>query len=213
MSRQAVLAGTTGLIGGELLKMLLADSRYSQVTALSRRPLPLQHAKLKVLIVDFDDLAAHAADLQADDVYCALGTTLAKAGSRDAFARVDHDYVMALARATLAAGSRQFLLVSAAGSSTKSPSFYSRTKGFVERDLRALGFPTLHIVRPSLLLGERAESRPMEAVAQKLAPAVGWLARGPLARYKPVAAEEVAKKMIASALSDQRGVQVHDAPF
>ncbi|MDB5972126.1 MAG: hypothetical protein JWQ90_4576 [Hydrocarboniphaga sp.] len=213
MSRHAVLAGATGLIGCHLLSGLLSEPRYTKITALSRRPLMASDPRLQVLLTDFGDLDAHAASLAADDVYCALGTTLARAGSREAFAHVDHDLVMALAGAAYRAGSRQFLLVSAVGSSANSPSFYSRTKGRVEEDLRALGFESLHIIRPSLLLGERTESRPMEAVAQKLAPALGLITRGFLARYRPVTAAEVARAMIACALSDQRGVQVHEAPF
>jgi uncharacterized protein YbjT (DUF2867 family) len=213
MSRHALLAGATGLIGAQLLTQLLADERYTRITALSRRPLPLQHPRLQLLISDLVELDRHGEALRADDVYCALGTTLAKAGSREAFARVDHDLVMALAVAARRAGSQRFMLVSAVGSSVKSPSFYSRTKGRVEQDLRALGFDALHILRPSLLLGERAEARPMESFAQKLAPALGLLTRGALARYRPVTAAKVASAMIACAFSDGRGVLVHEAPF
>lgn len=213
MSRHALLAGATGLVGQQLLIQLLADERYAQVTALSRRALPMQHPRLKVLLSDLDDLQAHAEALKADDVYCALGTTLARAGSREAFARVDHDLVMAVAKAAHRAGSRRFLLVSAVGSSPRSPAFYSRVKGQVEQDLRALGFEALHIFRPSLLLGVRADSRPMESIAQKLAPALGLITRGPLARYAPVTAQQLARTMIASAFGGQRGVQVHEAPF
>jgi uncharacterized protein YbjT (DUF2867 family) len=213
MSRHALLAGATGLIGSQLLTQLLADERYARVTALSRRPLPLQHPRPQVLISDLSGLDAFGEALRADDVYCALGTTLAQAGSREAFAHVDHDLVMALAGAAYRAGSRRFLLVSAVGSSVKSPSFYSRTKGRVEQDLRAIGFDALHILRPSLLLGERVEARPMEALAQKLAPSLGLITRGPLARYRPVTAAEVAAAMIACAFSDRRGVQIHEAPF
>jgi uncharacterized protein YbjT (DUF2867 family) len=213
MTRTALLAGTTGLIGTQLLKQLLADQRYSRVTALSRRALPLQHPRLKLVLGDLEDLSSHADALQADDVYCALGTTIAKAGSREAFAHVDHDLVMAVAKAAHQAGSRRFLLVSAIGSSVKSAAFYSRVKGEVERDLRAVGFDALHIIRPSLLLGERAESRAMEGVAQKLAPLLGLITRGPLAAYAPVTAQQVASKMIGCAFSDQRGVHVHQAPF
>lgn len=213
MTRTALLAGSTGLIGTQLLQRLLDDTRYAQVIALSRRPLSRQHPRLKVLLSDLQDLSALAEQLKADDVYCALGTTIAKAGSREAFAQVDHGMVMTLARAAHQAGSPRFMLVSAVGSSVKSPAFYSRVKGEVERDLRALGFDALHIVRPSLLLGERSESRPAEQIAQKLAPALDLITRGPLARYAPVSAADVAKKMMACAFSGQRGVQVHEAPF
>ncbi|WP_428310848.1 NAD(P)H-binding protein [Hydrocarboniphaga sp.] len=213
MTRTALLAGSTGLIGTQLLQQLLDEPRYSRVTALSRRALPVQHPRLEVVLSDLDDLSVHADALQADDVYCALGTTIAKAGSRKAFAHVDHDLVMAVARAAHHAGSRRFMLVSAIGSSVKSPAFYSRVKGEVERDLRGVGFEALHILRPSLLMGERSESRPAEQIAQKLAPALGLITRGRLARYAPVSAQQVAAAMIACAFSNQRGVHVHEAPF
>lgn len=213
MSRHALLAGSTGLIGSELLTRLLADPHYDRVTALSRRPLALQHPRLRVLLSQLDDLDTQADALRADDVYCALGTTLAQAGSREAFAQVDHGLVMALARAARAAGSRQFLLVSAVGASLASPSFYSRTKGRVEQELQGLGYDALHIVRPSLLLGERDHARTMEDLAQKLAPALGWITRGPLARFRPVSAAEVARAMIVYALRDERGVHIHESPL
>jgi len=213
MARHAVLAGATGLIGSDLLDRLLRDRRYTRITVLSRRPVAAADERLSVLTTDFSDLDRHAAALAADDVYCALGTTLAKAGSREAFVKVDYGLVMALAQAAHHAGSRQFLMVSAVGSSPQSPSFYSRTKGRVEQDLRGIGYQALHIFRPSLLLGERAESRAAEQIAQKLAPALGLITRGPLSRYRPVAADEVARAMIAVALRDQPGVHLHEAPF
>lgn len=213
MSRHALLAGSTGLIGSLLLRQLLDDPRYDRVTALSRRELPLQHERLQVLLTDFDDLDRRRDMLGADDVFCALGTTMSRAGSRSAFEQVDHGMVLALAQAARRAGARQFVLVSAAGSSATSPSFYSRTKARVESDLRALGYPGLHILRPSLLLGDRRESRPMEQLAQRLSPALGWLARGPMARYAPVQAATVATAMRVIALRDQAGTHVYEAPF
>ena len=213
MSRHALLAGATGLIGSHLLTALLADPRYGRVTIIGRQSPATTHARLHVLRSDFNNLSVHAAELKADDVFCALGTTLAKAGSRDAFAQVDHDFVLALAQATRRAGSHQFLLVSAVGSSLDSPSFYSRTKARAEQSVRTLGFPALHIVRPSLLIGARSESRPMETLAQKMAPGLALLTRGPLARYQPVTADRVSSALIRIALSHQDGTHIHEAPF
>lgn len=213
MSRRALLAGATGLIGSRLLPRLLADPRYERVTVLGRRAPAASHPRLAVQLSDFDDLGTLDPPLQADDVYCCLGTTMARAGSKEAFERVDYGMVLDLARAAQRAGSRQFLVVSAAGSSPDSPAFYSRTKGRMEQALRELGFEALHILRPSLLLGARAESRPAERLAQKLAPLAVPLLQGRLARYRPVEADTVAAAMHHAAFGGLRGVQLHEAPF
>jgi uncharacterized protein YbjT (DUF2867 family) len=213
MSRHALIAGATGLIGSHLLKLLLADSRYDRVTVLVRRPLKRPHAKLHEIVTDYSDLARHSTELAVDDVFCCLGTTRAKAGSKQAFEAVDYGLVMALAKATREAGARQFLLVSAVGASPRATAFYSRVKGRVELDLRRLDFEALHIVRPSLLLGERDESRPLEALAQIVAPYLTRLVQRSWPRYAPVSGEEVAAALRHAALSGQRGVHVHEAPF
>lgn len=213
MSRHALLAGASGLIGAQLLTRLLWDARYARVTVLARRMLAQSHPKLAVMLTDFVDLEALPDGLHADDAFCCLGTTRAKAGSREAFERVDYGMVVAFAQAARAAGTRQFLVVSAVGASRASPAFYSRTKARMEQALRLLGYESLHILRPSLLLGERHESRPMEQLAQRMAPLLAPLARGALAKYRPVSANDVAAAMHAYALAEQRGVQVHEAPF
>ena len=205
--RIALLAGASGLVGGHCLRLLLAEPAYGKVIALGRRALPLQHAKLEQKLVDF----AHIADLvpRCDDVYCCLGTTIKKAGSQAVFRRVDHDYVVALAQAAKQAGARRFLLVSAVGANARSRIFYNRVKGEVERDVSAVAFMAVHIFRPSLLLGERAESRPLEKLAFPLFKALTPLLVGPLRNSRAIAAETVARAMIRAALVDATGVRVH----
>ena len=210
MTRHALLAGSTGLIGSHLLRRLLADARYERVSVLVRRPLAQTHPKLAVIVTDFSDLESLGSALQADDVFCCLGTTRAKAGSKQAFEAVDYELVMRLARATKAAGSRQFLVVSSMGASLAALAHYSRVKGRVERDLRTLGFAALQIIRPSLLLGERPESRTLEDIGQKLAPVVGSLLPE---RYKPIDADTVAAALLQAAISERPGAQVLEAPF
>ena len=157
--RTALLAGASGLVGGHLLQRLLADPRYRQVIAVSRKALGIEHPKLRSLITDFDPIEAAIAGLgeTVDDAFCALGTTIKTAGSRAAFRRVDFGYVVAFARAARAAGARHFMLVSAIGASARSRIFYLRVKGETEEAVAALGYPALHIFRPGLLLGQRAE--------------------------------------------------------
>lgn len=213
MTRTALVAGATGLIGQHLLHRLLADARYSRVTALSRRELPQQDARLQTLLTDGRDLRGLEESLRVDDVYCALGTTMRTAGSRSAFEAVDLHLVLRIAQAARAAGAQRFIVVSAAGASEHALAYYSRVKGRMERAVAALDYAAVHIVRPSLLLGDRAEHRAGEAFAQKLAPFMNALLRGPLRKYQAIEADEVARSMIELAWQPDRGVQRHDLPL
>lgn len=213
MARTALIAGATGLVGRQALQQLLQHPKYSQVTALCRRPLDHEEGKLNTLLTNFSDLADHAAQLAVDDVYCALGTTIRTAGSRAAFERVDYHMVVELARAARSAGARRFIVISAAGSSEKSLAFYSRVKARMEKAVSDLGFEAVHILRPSLLLGEREEFRPAEKVGQWLAPLLRPLMIGPLAPYQPITDVEVAQAMLTVALSPASGVQIHALPL
>lgn len=219
MTRIALVAGPTGLVGQQLLQRLLQDPAYAEVRALSRRSLPLQHERLRVIQTDYYNLAGLGDALKVDDVFCCLGTTLRKAGSRAAFEDVDYRMVVELARAACTAGARQFLVISAVGASERSAAFYSRVKGRMEAAVTALGrdttpgFEAVHVVRPSLLMGARGEHRAGEALAQKLAPALNPLLRGALAKYRAVDAAEVAEALCRLALREQRGVHVHHLPL
>ena len=209
-ARTALLAGATGLVGSHCLSQLLSDPAYGRVVAVVRRPLPLSDPKLDTRVVDFDRLAA--ADLPpVDDVYCALGTTIRRAGSRDAFRRVDHDYVVALARRAAERGATRFLLVSAIGANPGSPVFYSRVKGETERDVAAVSFDAVHVLRPSFLVGERSERRPRERLMIVLFTGVAPLLVGPLRRYRPIPAEAVARAMRAVARSGRSGILVYES--
>lgn len=213
MSRTALVAGPTGLIGSLLLGRLLDHPDYTDVRALSRRALPMQHERLHVIQTDYYNLSGLGEALHVDDVFCCLGTTLRAAGSRAAFEDVDYRMVVELARAARAAGARRFLVVSAVGASPRALAFYSRVKGRMEQTVSSIAFDAVHIVRPSLLLGARSQSRPGEALAQKLTPALAPLLGGPLLRYRPVSADDVAAALITLAQRDVRGVQVHHLPL
>lgn len=213
MKRSALVAGATGLVGSSVLNRLLCDPAYVRVVALSRRPLDIEHPQLSVVHSDFSDLAARGPELRTDDVFCCLGTTLRSAGSRTAFEDVDYRMVLDLARATHAAGAQQFVVLSALGASERALSFYSRVKGRMERAVDSIGFEALHILRPSLLLGERREYRRWEALAQRYAPLLRPLCAGPLRRYRPVPADEVAEAMVRLALRGRLGTQIHYLPL
>ncbi|MFO1407895.1 MAG: NAD(P)H-binding protein [Steroidobacteraceae bacterium] len=199
--RTALIAGATGLVGSELLKLLIASDAYHKVLVLTRRELGLRtrHPKLRQVLVDFGRLEQHREDLRADHVYCTLGTTIAKAGSQAEFVKVDLDYPLRLARVTLAEGARHFSIVTALGSSRSSPFFYSRVKGEVEAELEAMDWPSLAVVRPSVIAGERAERRPAEKLSQALlryAPAL----------WRSVPAADIAACMVDVALREPEGV-------
>ena len=200
-----MLAGATGLVGSHVLQLLLADSAWTRVATIGRRLIPQRHDKLEQRIVDFDSLT----DLpHIDDVFCCLGTTIKQAGSPEAFRRVDHDYVVALAQAGLHTGATQFLLVSAIGADPAARVFYSRVKGETEADVRKLPYRAIQIFRPSLLLGERAEFRLGERIAMMAAPLLSWLLFGRLRRYRPIHAAVVARAMTRIALEAPRGPNV-----
>jgi uncharacterized protein YbjT (DUF2867 family) len=213
MPRTALIAGSTGLIGSYLLPLLLDSPAYGRVIAVTRSPLRQSHAKLANPTSDFEHLGTLRQQLAADDVFCCLGTTTAKAGGKAGLERVDYHMVLDLARTARAAGAQQFLVVSAVGAALRSPAFYSRVKARMEQGVAEAGFATVHILQPSLLLGPRAEPRPAEDLAQKLAPLVVPLCIGPLSKYRPVRAEAVAAAMLALALQPAAGVHIHHYPF
>lgn len=206
---RVLLAGVTGLVGGCCLTKLLADDDIDRVTALVRRPLARTHSKLDVRVVDFDHLRDQARAIEADAVLCCLGTTHRAAGSPEAFAKVDHIYVAELAKLAAARGASCFVLVSAVGADPSSPVFYNRVKGRAEAAVSELNFKAVHLLRPSLLLGERSEARPVEDWSKQLAPIWSLFAWGPFGHYRPVSAETVAAKMVELAKSDQEGVHIH----
>ncbi|HZS36712.1 MAG TPA: NAD(P)H-binding protein [Polyangia bacterium] len=211
MARTALVAGATGLVGGHLLRLLLDDPAYDKVTALVRRALDVTHPKLTCAAIDFDRAGDYAAHARADDVFSCLGTTIKKAGSQEAFRKVDFEYPLALARAASAAGAGQYLIVTAVGADAKSGVFYNRVKGEVEAALRAHAFPRgLKIFHPSVLLGERGESRPGERVAAALMSATRGLFVGALQRYRAIDAEGVARAMRNGARLDASGVEIYE---
>jgi uncharacterized protein YbjT (DUF2867 family) len=211
VSRTALIAGATGLVGRHCLDAALATPQYLRVTTLVRRPLTRSDPRLDVLVVGFDRLAG-ARPLSATDAFCALGTTIATAGSREAFAEVDLQHVTTFARFARESGVRRFVLVSSVGASPDAPNFYLRVKGQAERAVTAIGFEQLDIVRPGLLLGARSESRQGEALAQRVMPGIAFALVGPLRKYRPIPASTVGAAMIGTALAEHAGVRVleHD---
>ncbi|MDF7810000.1 NAD-dependent epimerase/dehydratase family protein [Hymenobacter sp. YC55] len=209
MQKTALIAGASGLIGAQLLPLLLASDRYAKVIVVGRRPLPQVHAKLEQRVLDFDHLEEHSMSLIADDVYCCLGTTMRQAGSKEAFYRVDYLYVVTLAALTARNFASQLLLVSAMGADAESRIYYNRVKGEMEAAVRQTPFRAIHIFRPSLLLGERSEKRAGEQIGAVLLRILHPLLLGPLRKYRAVPAAAVAQAMLSAAEDDGGGTKVH----
>ena len=202
-SKKALVAGATGLVGQELVRQLAADGTWREVRALVRRPLPSELARPRVVSVqvDYAALASPPQWAAADHVFCALGTTIKQAGSQAAFRQVDFEYPLALARAVRQRGAAHFLLVSAIGAASESRFFYNRVKGDVEAAITALGFPSVTIARPSLLLGKRSDTR----LGEQLGKVLGVLAPP---RWKPVHAAQVARALVEAAKGDAPGIRI-----
>jgi uncharacterized protein YbjT (DUF2867 family) len=210
VSRTALLAGATGLVGSHVLELLLTDGRWSRVVTVGRRTTSRKHEKLEQRVVDLGELETGSDLPHVDDVFCCLGTTIKQAGSQPAFRLVDHDFVVGLARAGLRARATQFLLVSAIGADPESRVFYSRVKGETEAAIRKLSYQAIQIFRPSLLLGERPEFRLGERIAMLGAPVMPVLLFGRLRRYRPIQAATVARAMVTIAHEAPRGPNVFE---
>lgn len=205
-SKIALVIGATGLIGNLLTAQLVESEAYEKVKVLVRRPLNWQHPRLQEIKFDFD--YPNSLLIQADDIFCCLGTTRRKAGSREAFRQVDYQYPIDLARLGLDNGAQQFSIVTAMGADSESAFFYNRVKGDVERDLTTLGFPTLLIFRPSLLLGHRPEFRFGEKVGEGFMRLVSPLIP---AKYKAIKASKVANAMVQIAQQGLTGKHLFES--
>jgi uncharacterized protein YbjT (DUF2867 family) len=211
MHRTALLFGASGLVGRQCLNELLANDAYSDVHLFLRSLIPITHAKLKQHLIDFDRLTAYADILKGDDLFCCLGTTMRKAGSQEAFEKVDYGYPVQLAQLASANGVGQYLLVTSIGADASSPNFYLRTKGKVEEAVKTFPFRSVLIFRPSFLLGNRQESRLGERIGILAVRALTAAPVSPLRKYRPIAASAVARAMVRQALAGLQGVHVFES--
>lgn len=199
----AIVAGSTGLVGKEIVRQLLKNPAYAKVITLSRRPQePSTQSSGQEPLVKLETTRFPIGDevLAGDEFYCALGTTIKIARSQAAFRAVDYDLVLDLAQRAQKGGVGRVSVISSVGSDPNSRVFYSRVKGEIERDLNALGLPHLEIYQPSFLLGRRREFRIGEIMGMKLAGLISPLMKGRLAKYAPIQASELARLMIAGEL-------------
>ncbi|HSY05469.1 MAG TPA: NAD-dependent epimerase/dehydratase family protein [Steroidobacteraceae bacterium] len=202
-----LLAGASGLTGGHALEALLGAPDVSRVLAVSRRPLGREHPRLANRIVQFERLEAQLKGTRCDVALCCLGTTLRKAGSQQAFRAIDVDCVLAFARAAWTAGARRFVVISSVGADRASRNFYLRTKGEMEAGAEGIGFESLDILQPSVLLSWRGEMRPLELLTAALMPLVNPLLRGKYLPYRGISAATVGAAMLGATRCGRRGVQ------
>ncbi|MPR35670.1 oxidoreductase [Salmonirosea aquatica] len=208
-SKTALVIGATGLIGKQLVGELLNSDRYQEVRVLVRKSLRIPNPKLVEVLYNFAQ--PDASQVVSDDVYCCLGTTMKQAGSKEAFYAVDYEYPLQTARFARQNGAAQYLIVSSMGANPKSIFFYNRVKGEVEQSLRAVGFASLHIFRPSLLLGNRGEQRTGEKIGETVMRLFNPVMVGSLKKYRAIDSAKVAKAMLAFASQEQSGVFVHES--
>ena len=191
--KTAIIIGATGLVGSTLVKQILENPDYSKVVLLLRKPLNISHSKLIQEVIDFEKL--DASKIVGDDLFCAMGTTLAKAGSKEAQYKIDCTYPYEVGKIAKANGVKQYILVSSVGANFNSSNFYLRTKGDLEKKIELLDFQSFVSIRPSMLLGDREESRLGEKIGTVLSNILSPLLFGSLRKYHGVEASDVAKAM------------------
>jgi len=204
-SKTLLVAGATGLVGQAVVHQALADARVARVVAPTRRPLALTDPKLENPVVDFDALPADAPWWAVDAVVSALGSTSKKAGSEEAYRKIDQGYTLAIGGHALARGARAFALTSSVGANPGSRFFYMRLKGEIEDAVAALGYPSFTAVRPAILVGARTESRPLERLSIAAMRGLRFLLPR---RQRPVRAEAVARTLLEAALAATPGRHV-----
>jgi len=207
----ASILGATGLAGNYCLQYLLQDSGYSAIKVLTRRGLGFSHPKLQEHLIDFEELENFRQVIQSDHLFCCLGTTIKQAGSKADFCRIDYFHPLTLARVARENQVRQFILISALGANEKSKIFYIRTKGELERSIIELQFPGTLIFRPSLLLGERSESRSGEKFRAFILRGMKPFLQGSLKKYRPIRAQTLAVAMVEMAKIDLKGIHIFES--
>jgi uncharacterized protein YbjT (DUF2867 family) len=209
MDKSVLIAGATGLVGRSIVDIIKDENTFSEIIILTRRDMPelRKYLNIRQHIIDFGNPASYRDFVKADTVISALGTTIKKAGSQEKFREVDYTYPLQLAEAASANKCDKYILISAVGADPSSGIFYNRVKGELERDLKKLNFRSLHLLQPSLLLGERGERRLGEDMAQRLLPLISFMFPS---KYRPVKASIVAEKVKRLSLEDTEGIFKHE---
>lgn len=206
--KTALIIGSTGLIGSHLLDLLLESQEYEKVITFVKRDSGIQHPKLKQHIIDFDKPETYKELVVGDDFFCTIGTTIKKAGSQDAFRKVDFEYPKQFASLAQQNKVKQFLIITSLGADANSSNFYLKTKGEIQDFLKNCAFESISILQPSLLLGNRTEFRLGEKMGVYFMKLFSFLFIGNLKKYKAIQSEAVAKAMFIIAQKNYKGFQI-----
>jgi uncharacterized protein YbjT (DUF2867 family) len=208
MKKTAIVLGASGLIGSNLLPLLLENSNFESIKIFVRKTLPVQHPKLLQILTNFEDLEAVKNEIKADVIFCCLGSTKSKTPDLKKYRIIDHDYPIYFAEEGLKNGLTEYHLVSALGANSKSSNFYTKMKGETENAIKKLDISSLYIYQPSFLKGNRTEKRLGEKIALLVMKLIDPLLMGSLKKYKTIAAEVVAKAMINESIKNKKGIFV-----
>lgn len=192
----AIVFGATGLVGRQVVLELIQKTEYTRIKVFTRRKLDFSHEKVHEVITDFKDWDKILESMNGEAVFCCLGTTQKKAGSKEAFRKVDYDLVIKIAELTHQKGIQKIAVISSIGANHKSSNFYLKTKGKMEEKIKIIPIEKKIIVRPSLLLGDRKEFRFSELLGKILFFVFGFLFVGKLKKYKGIKDSQVAAAMI-----------------
>lgn len=209
--KTALIIGSTGLIGAQLLQLLLGSQEYDKVITFVKRDAGIKHPKLIQYIIDFDKPETYQDFVKGDDFFCTIGTTIKKAGSKLAFKKVDFEYPKQFATIALHHKVKQFLIVSSLGADANAANFYLKTKGEIEAFLKQCTFESVTVLQPSLLLGNRTEFRLGEKIGTFFMKRTSFLFVGSLKKYKPIESETVAKALFTIAQNNRKGFQINES--
>lgn len=209
--KTALVAGATGLVGNELLHILLESQKYEKIYALVRRPLEVNHPILTEVICNFERLEEVETYFEVDDVFCALGTTIKKAKTKENMYRIDVEYPISIAILAHEKGAKQFLIVSSMNANKDSHLWYPKIKGELEEKLKNIPYQSLSIFQPSLLIGDRSESRLLENIGVRVVRGLGRIFGNQIKSRMGIEAKTVAISMFLTAQMEQKGIHVLSA--
>jgi uncharacterized protein YbjT (DUF2867 family) len=208
MQKNVLLIGASGLIGSELLQLLLRDDKIKTVKAFVRKPLDIKDQKLREILVNFEHLEDFKDEFQGDSLFCCIGTTRKQTPDLAAYKAIDYGIVLSAANLARSNQVPQVHLVSAIGADASSKIFYNRLKGEIEKDIIRLNFPSAFIYQPAMLIGKRLELRPFEFISQLIMPVFDLFLFGTSKKYHSIKAIQVAKSMVTNFSTTKKGVTI-----
>jgi len=207
--KKAIIAGASGLIGSNLLQILLDSDAYTEVLTLARKELPVKHPKLRQLVLNFDDLDKYTDEITGHALFCCLGTTRGETPDKAQYRKIDHDYPVKLAQLAHQNNVKQCHIISCIGADTQSANGYLKLKGETENDIKKVGIPALHIYQPSMLTGRKTKRRWDEGLINGLMTVINPLLIGSLKKYRSIPAIDIAQAMLIQSIDNETGIIIH----